>query len=230
MIQIDIDPKEFPTSGEVSKLYQESFQRHGTDAIQKLRDKFSAVLKRGAIEDVGASGAASENVLWRFQAGDQPEFQVYEGSGTIANAKIRSGLKKKHKVSYGTLRTWAADKGIKLYYNEDEPRAILDKLTSKNGVQYERSRWFGRVGIKPASSLSPSQTAMKGLYALKTALFKHGTNRPTADWFPLRPMGSGKYNYPLAVFMAEKSSIKEVMTEFGAKVSDDYTGVFTKRS
>jgi hypothetical protein len=230
-ISITVTPDEFITEQEIRQKYEVAFERHGYTAIQSLRDKFSAVLERGAKEDVGASGGASENVRWRFAPmADSPAFEVYEGSSTVANRKIKEGMKSGYSVSYEILREWAANKGLRLYYDykgTSNPRAVLDKLTSKNGVEFQRSRWFGRVGIKPSSTLSPSQITKKALYAIRTALYKEGTQRPGANWFGLYPEGDGKFNYPEYVFTTERSDIDNIVERFGGRILEDYESTFT---
>jgi len=224
-IEITVAPSRFPSEEAIQKRVTAQFHVNAKDAVEKLRDQFSEVLEPGAEEDVGASGAASENINWRdVSTSQEVVFEVYEGSATIANRMIRQGIRKGIKVPYATLRTWAANKGLRLYYdykNERTPEAVLDRFTSKNGVAYERSRWFGRVGIKPNSALKPSMLTKKAIYAIRTALYKEGTNRPGANWYNLPPSGAGRFNYKNHVFVTRKDNIKGIMTDFGTKVARD---------
>lgn len=209
--------------------FEKSFHMRGQSALIKLQERFSAVLRPGASEDVGASGRAAENITGAVSG---TSLLVFEGTGTYANYLIRQGIPPGSKVPIEKLRTWAADKGVKLYYDpakwdgskatsQRSPNAVLDKLTSTRGISFTRSRWFGRVGIKPKSSLKPSQVAEKGLYALRWVLFKYGTNRPSANWLGLPPGGAGRFDYPGYVLKKDSAVIKAIIEEFGGHVAGD---------
>lgn len=213
----------------VQAAFTEAFYNRGLHAVLRLQALFSAVLERGAREDVGASGTAAKNIESKFDGG---AWNVVEGSLTGANALIRNGIKPGSKAPIEKLRFWAANKGVKLYYDEKfwesgevgkrrSPNAVLDRLTSSKGLDFTRSRWFGPVGIKPKSSMKPSQVVMRGLYALRFALYKQGTDRPTSDWFPLHPGGAGRFEYGEYVFNTRKSEIEDIVLKLGDAVAED---------
>ena len=233
-LEFDLDPSldNVVEETNLQELFVNSLYNRGLNAVVRLQERFSAVLQPGADEDVGASGKAARNFTTAW-VGQSAEWQIGEGNSTPANRIIRSGIPPGSKIPIEKLRRWAADKGIKLYYHENfkdaagnkrtrrTPNAVLDKLVSRGGTMFERSRWFGRVGLKPESTLKPSQVTMKGLYALRFALWKEGTKRPTANWMGLHPTGSGKFSYPDYVFKKDKDKINQIITDLGLEVAED---------
>jgi hypothetical protein len=222
VVQITIegipDDKTFVSSAQLDEQFTDAFYNSGTKHVLKLQERFSAVLRRGATEDIGASGAAAENISSRWQ-GSVPKWEIAEGSATRANRMIREGIPKGQKVPIEKLRTWAALKGINLVYgNEDEgasPNAVLDRLTSTKGVEFNRSRWF-QVGLKTTQSFKPSDVTLKALYAIRYELWRKGTERPTANWYSKLPSGTGRFDYPTYVMTKDGALITDIVQDMGA--------------
>jgi len=214
---------------DLQDLFVNSLYDRGLDSVVRLQERFSAVLQPGAREDVGASGRAAQNISTKWNKG---EWTIEEGNITRANRIIREGLPPGSKVPIEKLRQWAADKGIKLYYHETDyetgvrrskrtPNVVLDKLVSQNGTPFSRSRWFGGVGLKPESSMKPSEIALRGLYALRYALYRYGTQRTTSNWMKLFPKGSGRFNYPDYVFKKDNQKITQIIQDLGLEIAED---------
>jgi len=190
--------------------------RKGFHHVIRIEQRFKNVLKKGHTVDVGASGRSAQNILHEWQEGDNPQWVLFEGRRG-ANRTIRSGIKPGRKVSYNVLRKWAMDKGITLYYKSMPGETTqLKDVKQVSGFKYD-SRWFKAVGTKPTRSKRKPDTSVtrNAIYALRFALFKHGTERPTADWYPLVPAGQGKFDYPLYVLENDSQFIAKELEDWG---------------
>lgn len=202
-----------------------AFSTHGKEPLVRIMERFSGVLEPGRPEDVGASGRASQN-LFTDVRGSMLEGIVYEGRNTPANAAIRNGIKPGRWVPFDVLKQWVADKGIKLYYNDDDgisPDAIVKKITTKSGTEYNRSQWFRPSGMRPHTNLTAKTVTTKAIYAIRYALWKEGTQRPTANWFPLMPSGKGSFDYPSYVMIKDNVVITNIVGDFGNKLAVEIT-------
>jgi len=193
--------------------------REGYDHGHRITQRFKDVLKPGHKVDVGTSGKASQNIFLRWQGNDKAgKWEIYEGSAR-ANKIIRTGIAPGRKVSYNVLRKWVMTKGLTLYYKSAPGNtAVIKKQTMKSGFKYNQP-WFKKAGTKPKKMMPDSSLVRNAIYAIRYALYKEGTNRPTANWFPLTPSGTGRFDYPAYVLDEDSAFIDSEMKQWGREVA-----------
>jgi len=182
--------------------YQEVFSRVNKFAGQVIATevvkRMSAQLRPGHKYNIGASGAASENLLTKptKNSTGYTQWDVYEGSKTTANAFIRQGIPSGTNVPIPVLRKWAGIRKLKLTRGQNKNARMVHTKgywrESKNGVRHFVKN-YGRAR-------NNKRVAYEALYAMRRALSNEGTFRPGLmgdHWYERSPYpkNQGRFDY-----------------------------------
>lgn len=216
-VYIDEDNKWFDTFGKgpaASNAKHEisrATDKWGESVAVSAKERMAAVLARGHKFNVGASGAASENLVVTHSSSGgagMSSWEVSEAGRTKSNFFIRRGFrgpKMPKRVPTQNLKEWAADKGVRF------------KDTSKNPdkfAYYKRTR----ASSKRRSYLLPvlhktgmaggKSVAEAGILGLQVYLARYGSSE--SHWKSLYPGGSGRFDYVAYVVRKDSSWVQSI--------------------
>jgi hypothetical protein len=185
---------------------------YGRAAANIVMRKMVSWLSRGGPYNIGASGAASENLEMTEEkqgADGYRRFIISEGTKTVANALIRHGWKGPTKVPsfdkfIPILQEWAAMKGFTVTSNEEDTKRIrLIHSTSRKGNPYVRA-WRG------------TRTSTEKAFArIAYALAKKGTFRRGSNWYNRSPYPKRQGRFDYVAWMMQTKYWKKPLEDAG---------------
>lgn len=172
----------------------------GFVAAEMVRSKYQELLSPGGSFRIGASGAASRNFEINSSAlpgSGRFVWQVIEGGMTPANELIRRGIPAGRSVTIARLKIWAAQKGIILVHPDDVGKTAEENpRMAKVRVIKGYPRRSGGVRPHGRTVWGGKEVANAALSAIRTVLFRSGTERKEANWWERYPQGQGRFDYP----------------------------------
>ena len=226
-------------------LNKEQFKRfsnnvvneHGKAFARSISEVFARWLSPGYkglhVNPIGASGAAS-NSFKIIGGGGRAGFTTWEVTeGSESAKKVRVGLQPGHIVSLGTLKLWAARKGLKLLSSKE----YQQKHGSKSELFKDKKWTYGKaIKISAYDSTSGKGNLFKAkehgrseggkrhivnsaLKAIQNALIESGTDRPGANWMAYFPSAKGHFDYPRYLFTARKNVITDLEANHSSAIA-----------
>lgn len=203
------------TKKEVAEAISSYTKAGGEQLAQRIVKRMADILSPSNKNyNVGETGKASKNFEIKLGKSDfargQVAVYVSEGNLTPNNKIIRAGIPPgvSRATSIKRLLQWAGRKHIALY----DPRADLRAKYGPRTLRWTKSREqdprhrdrpsmpFRRKLPKKSNPRGDQRTdyeiGVAAVAAIRSALNRDGTERATANWFRLRPSGSGRFDYP----------------------------------